>query len=1087
MLTLLLGTDWTANLTDVLHRISDDVANQKPNRIFIVPELISHEIERRLCAAAGDTASRFAEVLSFSRLANRVADTVGHGMLPCLDDGGRLVAMTAATRQLHSKLKAYAAVETKPEFLSELVDAVDEFKRCCITSQDLAFASEHTEGSLAQKLEELSVIMETYDSLCLHGKRDPRDQMTWVLEQLEDSDYAKQHVFYIDGFPDFTRQNMAIVEHLIEQAEHVVVSFNCDRLDSENPAFEKAGETAGKLFRFAERCGIGVAIENIAPNATPLQLIRDRLFQGNTQTQACLENCLTVLQADSTYAECLLAAKRVLQLVHQGARYRDISVVCADMETYRHVISLVFNRFGIPAYQSGTEDILEKSVIHMVLSAIDAALGDFEQKDVLRYFKSALSIVEQDTCDCIENYAITWNVKGKLWLDEWANHPNGLGEAWTEETVEHLKQLNHEKDAALSPLLKLRREFHHGKTIKQYVIALYRFLEDIRLSEQLYLLANEMEQDGDYRNAQILNQLWEILLTALEQLHDVLGETAWDVETFTRLFRLLLSQYNVGTIPPVLDAVMIGPVSAMRCQKEKHLLVLGAQEGNLPKYAGTSGVLTDSERTTLRKIGIPLTGGAMDGLQIEYSEIYGVFCGAEETVYVSCTSGQPSFLYRRLLNLSGIEASNDIALCMAQADAMETTAFLVRFGAAEAADHLGLSESYADIKLRSNHHIGNLSADAVKAIYGKKLNLSASQIDKAADCRFAYFLKYGLLAKEQKVATVDPAEFGTYVHAVLEQTAKEVVRLGGFQSISLENTLEIAKKYSDSYVAERFSQIESKRLDYLFNRNKEELAMIVEELWQELKCSKFVPHGFEVAFGDNGQMPAIPILGNAFNAQLRGFVDRVDVWQEDGQNYFRVVDYKTGRKDFDYCDVLNGLGLQMLLYLFALEDNGAALLGEHAIPAGVQYFPARVPVVSADGVLTQEKSNEAREKLWKRKGLLLNDNEVLHAMDTSDKQIRLNYTKKKDGSVSGEVADREQFAMLKAYVYRLLGNMVEEIASGKLQPNPYTRGSSHNACAFCPYGPICHPETVEGRRNYKAITAQRFWEDIERQVKKNGR
>ena len=106
MLTLLLGTDWTANLTDVLHRISDDVANQKPNRIFIVPELISHEIERRFCAAAGDTASRFAEVLSFSRLANRVADTVGHGMLPCLDDGGRLVAMTAATRQLHSKLKA---------------------------------------------------------------------------------------------------------------------------------------------------------------------------------------------------------------------------------------------------------------------------------------------------------------------------------------------------------------------------------------------------------------------------------------------------------------------------------------------------------------------------------------------------------------------------------------------------------------------------------------------------------------------------------------------------------------------------------------------------------------------------------------------------------------------------------------------------------------------------------------------------------------------------------------------------------------------------------------------------------------------
>ena len=28
-----------------------------------------------------------------------------------------------------------------------------------------------------------------------------------------------------------------------------------------------------------------------------------------------------------------------------------------------------------------------------------------------------------------------------------------------------------------------------------------------------------------------------------------------------------------------------------------------------------------------------------------------------------------------------------------------------------------------------------------------------------------------------------------------------------------------------------------------------------------------------------------------------------------------MMDYKTGRKDFDYCDVFNGVGLQLLLYL----------------------------------------------------------------------------------------------------------------------------------------------------------------------------
>ena len=77
MVHLLLGRDWTANSDEVLRRIARDVKERKGNRILMVPELISHETERRLCAAAGDTASRYAEVLSFTRLARRVSDTMG--------------------------------------------------------------------------------------------------------------------------------------------------------------------------------------------------------------------------------------------------------------------------------------------------------------------------------------------------------------------------------------------------------------------------------------------------------------------------------------------------------------------------------------------------------------------------------------------------------------------------------------------------------------------------------------------------------------------------------------------------------------------------------------------------------------------------------------------------------------------------------------------------------------------------------------------------------------------------------------------------------------------------------------------------
>ena len=114
MLTILYGADWTANRDAVLNLISEDVASKKGHRILIVPELISHDTERRLCRAAGDTCSRYAEVISFSRLPSCISSWSGCPMEDCLDNGGRLVAMAYATRQLHSKLKAYASMETKP-------------------------------------------------------------------------------------------------------------------------------------------------------------------------------------------------------------------------------------------------------------------------------------------------------------------------------------------------------------------------------------------------------------------------------------------------------------------------------------------------------------------------------------------------------------------------------------------------------------------------------------------------------------------------------------------------------------------------------------------------------------------------------------------------------------------------------------------------------------------------------------------------------------------------------------------------------------------------------------------------------------
>ena len=1051
----------------------------------MVPELISHDTERRLCEAAGDTASRYAEVLSFTRLANRVAESTGCGLLPCLDNGGRLVAMASAARQLHSVLKVYASVETKPEFLTGIVDAVDEFKRCCITSDDLREAAKKAEGSLAQKLEELSLLQDAYDGLCRQGKRDPRDQMSWLLEKLEGSNFAEEHVFYIDGFPDFTRQHAAILEHLISVSPMVVISLNCDSPGSRNMAFEKAGKTALYFINYAKKMGIPVQTEQVIPLPSPLNAVTERLFQGEISEKVAAEHLL-LYRTDSVSHEAVLAAERVLDLVRSGARYRDIGIVCSDMSTYKTSVSMIFQRCGIPTYIAGTDDILEKSVIMTVLSAMEAALGGFEQRDVIRYLKSMLSPLDMNMCDRIENYAILWGINGSKWISDWNNHPDGLGQAFTDKDLRILEELNEARKLALEPLIRLRDRFKSAAVLRDQVLALYRYLTDISLAERLSDLAEQFDISGAHRDAQILNQIWEILLCALEQLYDVLGNTVWEEDTFIRLIRLLLSQYDVGTIPPVLDAVTVGTVSAMRCQQVRHLIVLGVQEGAMPGYGGSAGILNDQEREDLRKLGVQLTGGSLDGLQNEFSEIYGVFCSAEESIAVSCPSGQPSFLYRRLRCLCENELKQEYYLGAALTDKLEAGAFLARWNAGREADALGLSDIYSEIIGKREHALGRISEVNIQGLYGARLHLSASQIDKLAECRLSYFLKYGMRAKERKPATIDPAEFGTYVHAVLENTVRKVMELGGFQVVSKEKTQAIADDFSGEYFEEHFGSLDTDRIVYLFQRNKQELAMIVSELWEEMYHCAFQPSDFELAFGDQGKLPAIELPGRFLDAQLSGFVDRVDVWQDNMNSYYRVVDYKTGKKDFDYCDIFNGLGLQMLLYLFALEHSGYESLGENAIAAGVQYFPARAPYVTSDGVLDKDEAEALRIKYWKRRGLLLQDERVLEAMGGEAMDGRLPFAKNKDGQITGDIADVLQMRKLRDYLFRLLSQMVDDIASGCVEPNPYTRGSSHNACAFCPYGAICHKNTVEGRRNYKAMTSQRFWDEITKELKTDG-
>ena len=1087
MLELWICMERKANTERMLDTICAHAAKGIGGQILVVPEQFSHDAERRLCLRGGEQISRYAEVLSFSRLAARVFAVEGGTAESETDASGRLLMMALAVEQVRSRLKLYASSVSKPEFLLQLLDTLEEFRSFCITPAALREASNKLSGVLAVKTEEFALLMESFEAVCANSGQNPQSRLTRLLYALEDGDFACGKQFYFDSFTDFNGVELEIIGQLLAAGAKVRINLTCDDLREGQQVFETARETGRQLRELVRKNGTQLKIHTLPVLEAnhPLQFLSARVFGGRNEPYAYQQSNVHLRTAADSVAECRAVAGEILRLVHSGVRWREITVACTELPAYQPILKSVFRRAEIPAYYAGNTDILGEPVVSMVLSALEAASNGMEQEDVLAYLKSGFSPVERERCDRLENYALLWNITGSRWERPWTMNPYGFRRSADEESERQLRLLNEDREVAIAPLSRLRRRLQSAKTTAEMVLSLNAFLESVAFSERLNAAATELYARGDLQRAQEYAQVYGILCTVMEQTYGVLGLTARSPEDFCHIFRTALSQCDIGTIPAKLDCVTVGSLMSQRQADTEYLFLLGANEGAFPAASEMRSLLTDSERASLMRMGLSVSATAVGRLDREMAGIHSVLAAPRQGIYISAITGREAYLFRRAAELfpAALQSAADAELV--QRARREYLSYLVAVPSQIAAlreREPALAEAAKRIVMSGSYSIGRLSEAAVHAVYGKKLRLSSSKIDALASCRFAYFLNYGLCAQERRSAEFDAPLYGTFVHDVLEHTTRQVQREGGFASVSLERTLDIAQERMEEYAERELVELcDSERSLYLFRRTFDEVRQVVSELYQELSISRFEPQWFELEFSKRGIMPAVHFAGEQCSGTVEGFVDRADVWRDGERCYVRVVDYKTGKKDFDYTNILHGIGMQMLLYLFALRRSGESLMHAPLIPSGVLYFPARIERVSVRDKFSEKEVETLRRKSLKRQGLLLDHESVLEAMEPYEqKPVYLPYTLDREGKRVGDLATPEQFQLLENHVFRMVAALGDALYSGVVTPNPYFRDMMQNACAFCPYGAICGSKAE--RRWLRKINkgdTQEFWRALE--------
>lgn len=1118
MLEIQLGLNRDKRRARTLNNIREAQAAGAPHVYVLTPEQSTFVLTRDVTNYL-DNRCAGVEVFGFKQMFERIYSACG-GRNTYLDDGGRLLAMSAAASRASraGQLSALSANALRPEFLDQLLHTYSLLRQNGLQVSDvqghlnsLANAAPATAG----KAKDLVAIYSTYEELCSNGALDPNDEFGAVLQILDRSDWAKDSIWFIEGFSDFSAQQMPIIKWIIRNAVRVTVDMPILGLDDDKPSHRMAVKTAVQLSDYALQCNAGCEVIHVsAPisDAPALRYLQEHLCDDSPAAPADVpggERRIKLFCDSSPYQECVHIAGTILRAQHNGYRFRDMSVVLCDYDRYAPIMETVCHRYGIPAYFSSRKDeMARKPILQAIFSALDAVTHGMQTEDVLQFFKSGLSPLSWDQADLIENYARTWRIYGRGWApgdDGWTMHPDGYGQQLDDGSQQKLRAINEAREAGVGVLLTLKAALEAGTTVKDYLMALYTFLEDIHFTDRLQTVIDEFTASDEDQLAMEYTQVSEVLNHAMEQMYSAIGEEERSASDFAKLFRLLCCAYKIDTIPVGVDQVDVFDLQDARFTCSKLRYIAGAEEGNFPSYTATSGtILSEADVEAFVACGMEIPGTTEDQITRSLSAIDGVISGVKKMVVFSYSCNEesqttPSHLVQRVLAMfPGVTAEKDAAetgIPAADLIAPEMAGRLLGrlwhrpecanvLAALASSENKTVQTTGMRIVDKADWALKDLSSQSIRGLYGELISLSATSVDTYSSCRYHYFLHYGLGLRPPAQGRFNSPAFGRFAHEVLERTIREVEDChGGLGKVDRDTLRTIAQKHIDLYTAEKMKGLVSQpeRYRYLYQRNCREVLSVLYNMASEFRVSQFRCVDFEMKVGGkDADMPAIPIPGKGLNGEFVGIIDRIDTCTVDGQLYYKVVDYKTGAtKTMDYGDILCGLSLQVLLYQAELRKAGYGNDKGGSESAGALYVPAKEAIVATQTKVDDDKLNAERSKMLQRHGLLLNNPSVLLAMETPDEKGKTRYIPvryRADGTPEGDLCSEEQLHCLDRFVEDKLSDIVTEVGSGVIAANPISRGVDRTACTYCPMRAACHKDTCGTKYRYRAQVDQAaFW------------
>lgn len=1099
---------YTKDISSYIYKEIEKDLDRKEKSFLIVPEQYTLQSDIDFIDHVKFSTLMDAKVLSFNSLSQFIIDKVGKSPQESLSNTGKIMLLTKILSEVNDDLELFKNAYRNVDFVEDISLLISNIKDYNFDEDFFASIEKaDLDPILKIKFREVKVIYQAYIKATQNYYEDSEDKIAYVTSRLPDCDFLQGTNFYFDKFDSMSDLRLDFLRGLLSLGCKVTLGLCFDGAYFINPNEHNLSiydEARTFIRRLREISNLNIiSLEENKQRDDDIGHLLDNFESYNPKVYPYKTENIFILQSTSTSSEVENIALMIRKNIENGKRYRDFSIIMTDEEEYRNQLIRIFDRYNIPIFLDQSRKMADNHIIKSFMAALRIVLYDFKKEDVLAFVRSGLYDFGENSYEktiSFQNYLENRKIKNTMLLNDkyfsldydfYKNDPDLL--SLKERELEEVNLIRKKLIDLVRPLYDLSKT---RASAKDFGTEIFRLFDRDGFKKAIDSYQEVLKENGDLSHVEENEQMWDKFMNILDQMVGVLGDSPTSFGHVFRLIEAALENTNVGIIPPTKDHLLLTDFSRDRVTDTKYKIILGMNDVFFPTSAKDDFLISKIEKDKLKKEDIDLKIYEIKKDDRQLLNLQRMISSSEKIYFSFSLSNKENvainksvtlidlmktFKDLKPIDLSVLDmADKKYSKDMTARSAMDKLWKMMRKEKVSDGDK-NLAKNFIEYsKLDGTYKIlkrglvysndkKDLKEENRQGLYSKN-RWNVSEMETYAKCPYKYFMAYGIKPYEKEDYDVDFLEIGNIVHSNIENFSKKI------KDMDLETMTE---EDLEKLIYEDFEKALEKNLDktrrqdsknkYILGKIFDNTRQNSKQILKQISQGDFTIDGLEERFAKNGLYPEVYVDDENY---LEGRIDRLDRYQD----YVRIIDYKTGGKEIRIYNIINGLDLQLVVYMMSARHKKTKDGLEELMPVGAFYLPLKDELVNIKDQYSKDLVAASFEDKFKMEGLIVKINDqVIEMMDRDfSKKSQVFALRRGNENIFTE----EENQILEDYVKDLIANNIKEIKGGKISLRPMRYGDSSYECANCAYRGICKIDYTIDQDRFRDLDRTKKIDDL---------